>query len=141
MKEALSASAQRVQTFLENHGTNFRVRELDDSARTAQAAASALGCSVAQIAKSLVFKDRDSGDPILIVASGRNRVDVQKVEAVSGLTLDRADGKWVKKTVGFAIGGVPPVGHLEPLRTFIDEDLRNYELCGPRRVPLMLCLL
>ena len=128
MSEALSASAQRVQSFLELHGTDFRVRELDDSARTAQAAADALGCSVAQIAKSLVFKDPDSEEPILIIASGRHQVDLKKIEAASGLTLGRADGRWVKKKVGFAIGGVPPVGHLTPLRTYIDEDLQNYDI-------------
>ena len=98
MSEALSASAQRVQSFLELHGTDFRVHELDDSARTAQAAADALGCSVAQIAKSLVFKDPDSEEPILIIASGRHQVDLKKIEAASGLTLGRADGRWVKKT-------------------------------------------
>ena len=128
MSEALSSSAQRVQDFLKAQDCAFQVRELDDSTRTAQAAADALECTVGQIAKSLVFVDQATGDPILVIASGSNRVDVKKIEEATGLVLEKADGKWVKKIVGFAIGGVPPVGHLQPLRTFLDPDLRQYDV-------------
>lgn len=127
MTDTLSASAKRVQNFLQSRGFAFAVRELPGSTRTARDAADSVGCSVAQIAKSLIFKDQDSNLPILIIASGSNRVDLHKVEKATGLRLGRADGKYVKDTVGFAIGGIPPVGHRTPLRTILDPDLQNYE--------------
>ena len=123
----LSSSAKRVQDFLALKGFSFEVRELPGSTRTAQEAADSIGCQVAQIAKSVVFKDKNSGRPVLVIASGVNRVDVNKVKAATGLDLGKADGKFVKDRVGFAIGGVPPVGHSEPLQTILDPDLKNYE--------------
>ncbi len=128
MTDTLPTSARRVQDFLRDRGFEFKVRELPGSTRTAREAADSVGCSVSQIAKSLVFKDRDSDLPILIIASGSNRVDLRKVEEATGLRLGRADGKYVKDTVGFAIGGIPPVGHTTPLRTILDPDLQNYEM-------------
>ena len=123
---ALPDSAQRVQDFLAARGLACRVRTFPESTRTAQEAAAAIGCEVGQIAKSLVFRDAENDRPVLAVASGSNRVDVAKVEAAIGVTLSRAEGKWVKSRAGFAIGGVPPVAHAEPLLTVLDSDLKNY---------------
>jgi prolyl-tRNA editing enzyme YbaK/EbsC (Cys-tRNA(Pro) deacylase) len=116
-----------VQEFLAASGFSFEVRELPNSTRTAQEAADSIGCTVPQIAKSLVFKEKRTGRPVLVIASGSNRVDVEKVKLETGLELGRADGKFVKERVGYAIGGVPPVGHNEPLETLLDADLRRYE--------------
>lgn len=127
MSDDLPASAQRVQDFLAARGLTCRVRTFPDSTRTAQEAADAVGCEVGQIAKSLIFRDAANDRPVLVVASGANRVDVAKVEAVLGVKLTRADGKWVKARVGFAIGGIPPIAHAEPLATVLDVDLKRYE--------------
>ncbi len=123
----LKASAQRVQDVLRERGFSNEVVELPATARSAAEAASALGCEIAQIAKSLVFKARRSGRPVLVVASGANRVDLAKVEALLGEPLDRADPDFVRERTGFAIGGIPPAGHAEPLVTLIDEDLLRHE--------------
>jgi prolyl-tRNA editing enzyme YbaK/EbsC (Cys-tRNA(Pro) deacylase) len=127
MASGLSDSAKRVQEFLAASGFSFEVRELPNSTRTAQEAADSIGCTVPQIAKSLVFKEKQTGRPVLVIASGSNRVDIEKVKLETGLELGRADGKFVKERVGFAIGGVPPVGHHEPLETLLDVDLKKYE--------------
>ncbi|HEY5259457.1 MAG TPA: YbaK/EbsC family protein, partial [Rhabdochlamydiaceae bacterium] len=127
MNQQLTSSASRVQNFLIENGFSCAVKELPDSTRTAQEAAQAIGCAVAQIAKSLIFMDQDSGDPILVIASGSNQVDLKKIERATGLRLVKADGKFVKERVGFAIGGVPPVGHLEKVRTILDPALKNYD--------------
>lgn len=120
----LSSSAQKVQDALAALGFDgFRVVEMPDTTRTSAEAAAAIGCTVAQIAKSLVFKGRDSGGPVLVIASGTNRVDTRKLAALLGEPVDRPDADYVRERTGFAIGGVPPVGHSTPLRTFIDRDL------------------
>ena len=124
----LRRSAQRVQDFLSGLDGECVVRELDGSTRTAHDAAASIGCTVAQIAKSLVFRVRGEDRAVLVVASGVNRVDTGKIEAATGLKLKRADGDFVKKATGFAIGGIPPVGHDAPLTTFLDEDLLGYEV-------------
>ncbi|WP_319584026.1 YbaK/EbsC family protein [uncultured Pseudodesulfovibrio sp.] len=126
MARELSKSAQRVQDFLSKQGDDFDVRELESSTRTAVDAACSVGCSVGQIAKSLVFRDGGSGDPVLVVASGMNRVDAAKVRAAESLDLCRADGNFVKERTGFAIGGIPPVGHTVALRTILDQDLKQF---------------
>ena len=128
MSTALSDSAKRVQDFLHAKGFSFEVKELPGSTRTAQEAADSIGCSVSQIAKSLVFKDTETDRPILVIASGSNRVDVMKIQKSTRLKLGRADGNYVKNRVGYAIGGVPPVGHIEPLETILDPDLKKYEV-------------
>lgn len=127
MSQQLTNSAKRIQDFLIENGFSCTVKELPDSTRTAQEAAQAIGCDIAQIAKSLIFIDELSGAPILVIASGANQVDVKKIENSTGLRLSKADGKFVKEKVGFAIGGVPPVGHKEKIRTFLDPTLKNYE--------------
>ncbi len=100
---------------------------MPDSTRTAEDAANSIGCTIGQIAKSLVFREKQTDRPILVVASGANRVDVNKIQKATGLKLAKADADFVKDRAGFAIGGVPPVGHIEPLETFLDKDLQKYE--------------
>jgi prolyl-tRNA editing enzyme YbaK/EbsC (Cys-tRNA(Pro) deacylase) len=128
MTKELRDSAQRVQDFISAKGFSFEVKELPSSTRTAQEAADSVGCSVAQIAKSLVFRDKSTQDPILVIASGINRVDLAKIKKATGLKLGRADGNYVKEKVGFAIGGIPPVGHKLPLKTILDPDLQQYDI-------------
>ena len=127
MSPGLKASARRVQEALAAQGFAFEVREFPDSTRTSAEAAAAIGCSVAQIAKSLVFRGAQSGKAVLIVASGANRVDPAKAEALLGEAIKRADADFVREATGFAIGGVPPLGHDRPLVTLIDEDLLGFE--------------
>jgi len=127
MPSKLKGSAKRVQEYLISKGFSFEVVELPSSTRTALEAAESIGCKVSQIAKSLIFKDKKTGSPILVIVSGSNCVDVEKIERITGLTLVKADAKYVKEKVGFAIGGVPPVGHNEPLRTLLDPDLKQHE--------------
>ena len=123
---SLSHSAQRVQQALAAHGLGLTVVELPQSTRTAAEAAAAVGCTVGQIAKSLIFRARDSSRPVLVIASGSNRVDEKAVAAHLGEPLAKADADFVRARTGFVIGGVPPIGHLEPPVTFIDEDLLTY---------------
>lgn len=123
----ISPSAARVQEFLRDNGFQYEVLELRESTRTAQEAANSVGCTVSQIAKSLVFKEKTTNTPILIIAAGSNRVNTKKVERATGMKLGRADGNYVKDAVGFAIGGVPPAGHLRPLTTILDPDLKKHE--------------
>ena len=120
MKKASAPSALKVQAVL---GDKFEVLEFNAGTRTAADAAAAIGCEVAEIAKSLLFRARDSGRPVLVVASGVNRVDEKKVAAVIGEKISRADADFVRENTGFAIGGVPPVGHAVAPLTLIDEDL------------------
>lgn len=119
----LKDSARRVQEALAAAGFDFQVREFPASTRTSAEAAAAIGCAVAQIAKSLIFRARDSGRPVLVIASGVNRVDEKAVGRLLGEKLERADAEFVRARTGFAIGGVPPVGHREPPAVFIDADL------------------
>lgn len=128
MASELSGSAKRVQDFLLVKGFSLEVKELPGSTRTAQEAADSIGCTVSQIAKSLVFREKETDLPILVIASGSNRVNLLKIEKATGLKLGRADGKYVRERVGYAIGGVPPVGHNEPLETILDPDLKKYEV-------------
>ncbi|GER83599.1 MAG: YbaK/EbsC family protein [Thermogemmatispora sp.] len=123
----LSPAARRVQEVLTAGGFQCEVIELPTSTRTASEAARAVGCALGQIVKSLVFRGRESGRPILVEASGANRVDERRLGELVGEPIERADADFVKERTGFAIGGVPPVGHKEPLETFIDEDLLHYE--------------
>ncbi len=123
MTISLHPSAQRVQDAVKALGFDFTIVEFAETTRTAEDAAKAIGCTVAQIAKSLVFKGKESGKPILVIASGANRVNEKAVEAALGEPIGRADAEFVRERTSFVIGGVPPVGHAEILTTFIDEDL------------------
>jgi prolyl-tRNA editing enzyme YbaK/EbsC (Cys-tRNA(Pro) deacylase) len=124
---ALSRSATRVQQALGEAGLQARVVELPQSTRTAAEAAKAIGCQVAQIAKSLVFRATESGSAVLVIASGTSRVNESIIAAALGEAIGKADADFVRARTGYAIGGVPPVGHLEPIRTFIDEDLLHFD--------------
>jgi len=124
---ALPKSAQKVQDALDAFGLSLTVILMPDSTRTAQEAADALHCTVAQIAKSLIFRGTVSGRPILIIASGANRVNEKAVGRLIGEKLARADADFVQKQTGYAIGGIPPVGHVAPIATYIDEDLLQYD--------------
>ena len=126
--EILSASAARVQATLAAHGLGFRVTKFPQTTRTAQQAADSIGCSVAQIAKSIVFRTVAKQEPVLVIASGANRIDERKVAGLLGEAIEKADAVFVRIATGFAIGGVPPVGHSSPLRTLVDEDLLQHEM-------------
>lgn len=126
MANPLSPSAQKVQQALQLMGFELQVVELPGSTRTAVEAAQAVGCQVGQIVKSLIFKAKRSDRPVLVVASGANRVNERLVEELIAEPLGRADADFVRQHTGFAIGGVPPVGHSEPLLTFVDRDLLQY---------------
>jgi prolyl-tRNA editing enzyme YbaK/EbsC (Cys-tRNA(Pro) deacylase) len=118
-------SVVRVTARLAELGAGGQVRTLDDAARTAAQAAAQLGIEVAQIANSLVFAA--DGAPLLVMASGGHRVDTAKLAAqVGAASVDRATPEFVREHTGFAIGGVAPVGHPEPLRTLVDTELDRY---------------
>jgi prolyl-tRNA editing enzyme YbaK/EbsC (Cys-tRNA(Pro) deacylase) len=124
MGMAMKPSAMKVQETLQSIGLQVSVIEFSESTRTAQDAANALKTSVGQIAKSLVFMAGDR--PILIIASGVNRIDLGKMTKITGLPLRKADADRVRDLTGFSIGGIPPVGHKNKMETYIDEDLMQY---------------
>jgi len=124
---SLSNSALRVQKALERLGLSLQVVELPSCTRTAQEAAQAIGCLVGQIAKSLIFKTNHSEQPVLVIASGSNRVNEKRISEYLGEKIIKADAVFVRKHTGFAIGGVPPLGHRVENETFIDRDLLNFE--------------
>ena len=123
----LHPSARKVQDALAAAGFTNTVVELPDSARSAAEAAAAVGCDVAQIVKSLVFRGRDTGRAVLVVASGGHRVDEQRVAAVVGEAIEKASAEFVREQTGFAIGGVPPLGHAHPPVAVVDEALLAHE--------------
>ena len=121
-------SVQRVSTKLKELGIDGKVHVLSDSARTAQEAADALGILVGQVASSIVFK-LDDESPLLVITSGRHRVDTKLVAEKLGIAkLHRVDADYVKEKSGFSIGGVSPVGWINPATILIDEALNDYEV-------------
>ncbi len=126
MPPALSPSVQKVQDAIKNLGFSIEVVELEATTRTSADAAQAVGCKVEQIAKSLIFQTRGTHRPILVIASGPNRVNEKKIAELISEPIGKADADFVRQHTGFAIGGVPPVGHLEKLEIFVDEDLLQY---------------
>jgi prolyl-tRNA editing enzyme YbaK/EbsC (Cys-tRNA(Pro) deacylase) len=126
MGSDLSESAQKVQRALQALGLTLQVVELPNSTRTAAEAAEAVGSQLGQIVKSLVFRGEVSGKPVLILASGANRVNLESVTGLVGEPLGKADADYVRQQTGFAIGGVPPLGHSQALDAWIDEDLFQY---------------
>ena len=127
MPQNLSSSARKVQEALDKHGVACRVVEMPQSTRTADDAARAVGCQVGQIIKSLVFRGKQSHQALLVAVSGANRVNEKKIAAFISEPLLKADADFVREKTGFAIGGVPPVGHIHPIRILIDEDLLQYD--------------
>jgi len=124
--EPINTSAQKIQNILRELGSGYKVIEFTESTRTAQEAADRVGCQLGQIVKSLIFRGKTSNKGILVLTSGSNRVDENKISKYAGEPIGRADPEFVRTITGFAIGGVPPVGHIQPLETFIDEDLLLY---------------
>jgi prolyl-tRNA editing enzyme YbaK/EbsC (Cys-tRNA(Pro) deacylase) len=126
MSTHLSPTAQRVQDILRDLGYPFTVVESETHTRTAQEAADLVGCELGQIVKSLIFKGKQSGKPILVLTSGTNRVDEARISEYASEPIARADPEFVRMVTGFAIGGVPPLGHNQPMETYLDEDLLQY---------------
>lgn len=126
MSQKLSPSAQRVQDAIAALGLPNQVIEHQQTTRSAKEAADAVGCSVAQIAKSLIFRGRESGQAVLVITSGINRVNEAALSERIGVTLEKADADFVLEKTGFVIGGVPPLAHRTPSLTLIDEDLLTH---------------
>ena len=126
-QKPLSPSAQKIQDQIQSLGYDYMVVEHAESTRTAQEAADRAGCELGQIVKSLIFKGKASGKPILVLTSGANRVDEKRISEYAGEPIGRADADFVRAVTGFAIGGVPPFGHLQKLETYFDEDFLQYE--------------
>ena len=124
----LSPSAQRVQDALRTLGFDLTVIEHSESTRTAQEAAERVGVTLGQIVKSLIFKGKTSGKPILVLTSGSNRVDEKRIKAYAGEKIERADANFVREVSGYAIGGVPPIAHVQQMETYLDEDLLQYDV-------------
>lgn len=125
--QTLSPSAQKIQNLLNSLGYEYTVIEHTESTRTAQEAAERAGCELGQIVKSLIFKGKDSGKPIIVLTSGANRVDEKRIREYAGEGIGKADADFVRAVTGFAIGGVPPVGHIQKIETYMDEDFMQYE--------------
>ena len=124
--QTLSTSAQKIQDQLKSLGYDYTVIEHVESTRTAQEAADRAGCELGQIVKSLIFKGKESGKPILVLTSGANRVDEKRISEYAGEAIGRAEADFVRSVTGFAIGGVPPIGHMQKMETYIDEDFLQY---------------
>lgn len=124
----LKQRARAVQDALAAGGFECHVVELPSSTRTAKEAARAIGCSVAEIAKSIVFKTVRSGRAVLVVASGVNRIDEATIVSEVGESIEKASSEFVREATGFAIGGVAPCGHARSLTIFIDRDLLNLDV-------------
>ncbi len=125
MNEKAGTGVEKVKKALQELGIPDRIRIFTQTTRTSQDAAEAIGCEVAQIAKSLVFRGRESGKPVLVIASGANRVNEKKLAEHTGEPVQKPDADFVREHTGYVIGGVPPVGHINEITSFIDEDLMH----------------
>lgn len=123
----ISSGVQRVQEALDQSGLSLEVVELPQSTRTAQEAADVVGCQLGQIVKSMVFRGSDSETPYLVLVSGPNRADLERVSQLVGEPIQMGDADFVHEVTGFSIGGVAPVGMPEPIQTLIDRDLLQYD--------------
>lgn len=124
----MSKSLRRVEAALHEAGLSVEIRETDDSARTAEGAAAAVGCEVDQIAKSIIFRGEESGHVVLFLTAGGNRVDPARATEIAGQPLGKADADLIRTETGFAIGGVAPVGHLRRIQAFVDPRLLEFDL-------------
>ncbi|MCF6315930.1 MAG: YbaK/EbsC family protein [Marinosulfonomonas sp.] len=124
----MSKSLKRVIRALDAAGLDVMPVEMPDGARTAQAAADAVGCELNQIAKSIIFRGDVSGAAILFITAGGNQVCTDKAGAIAGEPLGKADAALIRSQTGFAIGGVSPVGHLSPIRAFFDPKLLEFDV-------------
>jgi len=127
MKPATHPTALRMQEMLAAAGIGSRVVEFEAPTRTSAEAAAAIGCSVGEIAKSVVFRTRTSGQAVVVVTSGDNRVSEDKIAGLVGESLGRADAEFVRRSTGYVIGGVAPLGYVSPVRIFLDADLRRFD--------------
>ncbi len=125
--ETLPASARRVAEAARSLGLDIRIRIMTETTRTAAEAAAACGTTAAQIVKSLIFEGKESGRSFLLLVSGMNRVDEKAVGARLGEKLERPDARRVREITGYAIGGIPPIGHASGLAAYIDPDLLEFE--------------
>ncbi len=123
----LSESASRVQNILDEKNIPLEIVKFETTTHTAQQAADTIGCDVAQILKSLVFVKKPSMELFLIAASGKNRVNTKTLKKYFGEKVTPADPQDILEKTGYAVGGVPPIGHIEPLLTLIDSDLLEYD--------------
>lgn len=122
----MSKSLKRVRAALEALGAPTTIVETQ-LARTAADAAKAVDCDIDQIAKSIIFKGENSGEAILFVTAGGNKVDPAKAAELAGEPLGKADASLIRLQTGFAIGGVSPIGHLNPIRAFVDPRLKDFD--------------
>ncbi|GAB4426284.1 MAG: YbaK/EbsC family protein [Anaerolineales bacterium] len=126
--EKLSPTAQKVQDALKAMGFDLTVIEHAESTRTAQEAAERVGVTIGQIVKSLIFRGKISGKPILVLTSGANRVNEKRIKEYAGEKIERATPDFVREVTGYAIGGVPPIAHAQKMETYLDEDLLGYDV-------------
>ncbi len=131
MSLPLSSTAERVQATLQSLGSHATIREHHEACRTSVEAAAVLGCAIAQIAKSVIFRAETSGQSILVIASGANRVDIKKVEVLAGEIPGKANADFVREHTGFVIGGVAPIAHAKPGKVFFDRDLLQFDAVFP----------
>ena len=125
--ETLPRGARRVRTALLELGLPGDIHRLADSTRTAPEAAAAVGCELGAIVKSLVMRGVRTKEPLLVLVSGDNRADVELIEAAVDEPVERPDAGYVREVTGYAIGGIPPIGHPAPVRVLLDEDLFRFE--------------
>jgi len=127
MKPATHPTTLRIQRLLTDAQVKSDVVEFEQPTRTSAEAAAAIGCTVAEIAKSVVFRTKETNQAVVVVTSGDNRVSEKKVAKLVGEELGRADADFVRESTGFVIGGVPPFGHANPVRMFLDADLQRFQ--------------
>jgi len=126
MAKEIKNNIQKVQDKLKELGFSYQVIELPQTTHTALDAASALSCKLGQIAKSIIFKSKNSNQPILVIASGSNQINEKKIREYIAESIEKADADFVLKQTGFVIGGVAPISNLKKITTFIDKDLFQY---------------
>lgn len=126
MQSNLSNSSQRVQAALEAAGLQVDVIEMPRTTRTAEEAAQTIGCIVGQIAKSILFRGAVTGKPVLVIASGVNRINEKQIAKSAGERVEKGTAGFARSATGYAIGGIPPVGFRSHIETWIDEDLLKY---------------
>ncbi len=124
----MSKSLKRVKQALDDAGLSADVLEMDGSTRTAAEAAEQAGCEIDQIAKSIIFRGEESGEALLFITAGGNQVDAAKASALAGEALGKADAGLIRSQTGFAIGGVAPVGHVNPIRAWFDPRLSAFDV-------------
>jgi len=124
----MSKSVKRVLAEAETLGLSVEIIRKEESTKTAQEAADAMGCEVDQILKSIIFLGKTSGECILFMTAGGNRVDMDKASALAGEELRRADAAVIREQTGFAIGGVSPLGYKNPIRKFMDQRLLDFDV-------------